>query len=300
SILSRSSVRSAWIVKNDDYPALYQDADSASLKSQRHFFFALGSSLILLVLAALISVVNYHAVWLASLQALLLSISLALTVYLALSQPQRTWYGTRALAESVKTITWRFMMNAEPYDQKIVDARNNFISTLQKLITDNPYTKHVTAWSDAPQITPYMTRVRRMSLVSRKDVYDKDRIREQLKWYKGKAKWNDLRSSNWFWLMAGLQAIAVICAIARIWFYETPLWPTDVLVTATSAVLAWSQAKRFQELSASYNLTAHEIASLHSKLPDLRTVQQFSLFVGDAENAFSREHTQWSARRDVL
>jgi hypothetical protein len=26
---------------------------------------------------------------------------------------------------------------------------------------------------------------------------------------------------------------------------------------------------------------------------------EFSVFVGDAENAFSREHTQWVARKDI-
>ncbi|MCV5767721.1 hypothetical protein OFN22_29990 [Escherichia coli] len=29
------------------------------------------------------------------------------------------------------------------------------------------------------------------------------------------------------------------------------------------------------------------------------TDEEFSVFVGDAENAFSREHTQWVARKDV-
>jgi hypothetical protein len=63
--------------------------------------------------------------------------------------------------------------------------------------------------------------------------------------------------------------------------------------------LSWMQAKRFSELAASYALAAHEISLIkeQSLLPD--TDEKFSLFVGDAENAFSREHTQWVARKDV-
>ena len=52
-------------------------------------------------------------------------------------------------------------------------------------------------------------------------------------------------------------------------------------------------------VAASYALAAHEIGLIkeQSLLPD--TPEKFSLFVGDAENAFSREHTQWVARKDV-
>jgi hypothetical protein len=37
---------------------------------------------------------------------------------------------------------------------------------------------------------------------------------------------------------------------------------------------------------------------MQGTLPEHGTEQEFSLFVRDAENAFSREHIQWQARRD--
>jgi hypothetical protein len=63
--------------------------------------------------------------------------------------------------------------------------------------------------------------------------------------------------------------------------------------------MGWVQTKRFQELAGSYALTAHEIMLLDAMLPSDQSDEKFSSFVGDAENAFSREHTQWRARRDV-
>ena len=82
-------------------------------------------------------------------------------------------------------------------------------------------------------------------------------------------------------------------------YVDQPFWPTDVFVAMAASVLSWMQAKRFSELAASYALAAHEIGLIkeQSLLPD--TPEKFSLFVGDAENAFSREHTQWVARKDV-
>ena len=58
------------------------------------------------------------------------------------------------------------------------------------------------------------------------------------------------------------------------------------------------QAKRFSELAASYALAAHEISLIADQALTPATAYDFSVFVGDAENAFSREHTQWVARKD--
>lgn len=58
------------------------------------------------------------------------------------------------------------------------------------------------------------------------------------------------------------------------------------------------QAKRFTELSTSYALTANEIALIREDAYGLEEDVELSKFVGDAENAFSREHTQWEARKD--
>ena len=54
-----------------------------------------------------------------------------------------------------------------------------------------------------------------------------------------------------------------------------------------------------QELAASYALAAHEIGLIRQQSLLPSTDDEFSLFVGDAENAFSREHTQWIARKDT-
>jgi len=75
--------------------------------------------------------------------------------------------------------------------------------------------------------------------------------------------------------------------------------PVDVIIALASSLLSWIQAKRFTELSASYALTAHEIGFINEQIATINSEDDFSKFVGDAENAFSREHTQWAARRDV-
>jgi hypothetical protein len=105
-------------------------------------------------------------------------------------------------------------------------------------------------------------------------------------------------ATRFFLAVIIMNTIAVIFAIARIWFPSTPYWPTDALVTLAATTLSWIQAKRFSELSASYALAAHEISLIKEQSLSVMTDDDLSQFVGDAENAFSREHTQWIARKD--
>lgn len=88
-------------------------------------------------------------------------------------------------------------------------------------------------------------------------------------------------------------------ALVKIAFPYMSMWPTDIFVTSAGAIMAWLQTKRFQELAISYALTTHEITLLKEDLPTSDDEHNFSIFVADSENAFSREHTQWQARRDI-
>ncbi|MBD3699151.1 SLATT domain-containing protein [Enterobacter hormaechei] len=70
----------------------------------------------------------------------------------------------------------------------------------------------------------------------------------------------------------------------------------SILTTIASSLVGWIQ-KRYSELSASYILTAHEIGVIKEQASYVSSESDFSSFIRDAETAFSREHTQWIARR---
>ncbi|MDG1083326.1 MAG: SLATT domain-containing protein [Planktotalea sp.] len=73
----------------------------------------------------------------------------------------------------------------------------------------------------------------------------------------------------------------------------------DPMIVLVTSALGWLQMKRHSELMASYNLTAHEIGIIKGNSEAAKTEEEFSNFINEAELAFSREHTQWVARRDV-
>lgn len=287
-------------MQENDFPALYRSADDLSLRSQRYFFRALRVHLAMLVIAATLSVVSLPHWSVAVTQLLALLSALGCSIYLFAMRPDRFWYAGRAVAESIKTITWRYVCQADPFQGEDASARSDFQRTLKQIIEQNrevcqSLTKHL----DGQQFTHVMEQLRVRPLEERRATYADCRIKDQLTWYAKKAAFNRRMSRYFFWALIVVNAIAVTCSVLRIVFVDKQYWPTDVFVAMAASILSWMQAKRFSELAASYALAAHEISLVkeQSLLPD--TPEKFSQFVGDAENAFSREHTQWVARKDV-
>jgi uncharacterized membrane protein YjjB (DUF3815 family) len=95
-----------------------------------------------------------------------------------------------------------------------------------------------------------------------------------------------------------LQIAAIVLCLFRVYLPEFKYWPIEVFAVAAGAVLTWIQVKRFRELAAAYSVAAHEIGLISSGLGNIKNNEEFSRFVQDSENAFSREHTQWVARKD--
>jgi hypothetical protein len=286
-------------MQDKDFPALYRSANELSLYSQEHFFRALQLHLVMLVVAAMLSIVSIAHWSVAVLQLLALLTALFCSIYLFAKRPDRYWYSGRAVAESIKTITWRYVCRAEPFQSEDAIARSNFLHRLKAIVDQNKdvveaHTNHL----DARQLTDFMVDMRKCSLEARKTIYADSRIKNQLTWYAKKAAFNKNTSNIFFWILIATNGVAVLCAILRIAFVEVPFWPTDIFVAAAASLLSWMQAKRFSELAASYALAAREIGLIREQSMLPSTEEEFSVFVGDAENAFSREHTQWVARKD--
>lgn len=287
-------------MQEHDFPALYRSADSLSLESQRHFFSALKLHLALLVLAAVLSIIPLRHWSIAAAQLLTLLGALSCSIYLFSRRPDRYWYSGRAVAESIKTITWRYVTKAEPFQSNDVLARSDFQQRLKAIVDQNKdVVQALTAHLDEPQITHVMTQMREASLEDRRSTYADYRIRDQLTWYAKKAQFNKKTSNGFFWALIVINGLAVICAALRIKFVDVSIWPTDILVAVAASLLSWMQAKRFSELAASYALAAHEIGIIRERAMLPSSDAELSQFVGDTENAFSREHTQWVARQDV-
>src|SRR5882724_2814371 len=132
-------------------PALYYAADETSLRSQTAYLRLFLAVLTLTVTAPVAIIAGAACPSFAQparfLAAILLIISLVLTGRIKEAQKERTWYGARAVAESVKTIAWRFGMCAEPFPASLAnnDAEALVRSKLAAILQDRKSLNYSTA-----------------------------------------------------------------------------------------------------------------------------------------------------------
>lgn len=289
------------MITDQELPGLYHAADKASLEGQRTYFLGLTSYLLLLILAAAVSLSCSDSITGAIVSAILFLFTLGILIALRVMRPDDIWYNGRAVAESVKTRAWRWMMRAEPYDQcdNPAAVSKQFINDLKAILNQNRSLAGklpTDEYMNVP-ISDVMNAVRSMSVGERISLYKSDRIDNQANWYSRKAIFNKKRSRQWFWISIALHAAAIFMLLLRI---NKPLLslPVAVVATAASAVLTWTQAKKHNELASSYSLAAHEIVLIKGEALSVSDEKELSDFVVNTESAFSREHTQWVARKN--
>lgn len=280
------------------YPALYKSADELSIESQRLFYWVLFCHLAALTIAAIISLVNSSEAWVAVVQAVTLLIALGCSIFLFSIRPERQWYEARAVAESIKTITWRYTSKIHPYNNKDDDDRKQFLDTLRRLVDLNAgVAKKLRKHIGASQITKKMQACRDMQLQERVANYVRERVEEQLDWYSRKTAFNTKLSKRFFMALIAANSIALLSSLLKIYCPTFQYWPVDVFVALACALLSWIQAKRYSENATAYALAAQEIGIVRDQAQLIQTDQEFHQYVTDAENAFSREHTQWIAKQ---
>lgn len=294
------------MMSEDSYPSLYRYADAASLKAQRTYLLLhriyLGS-LVLGSVTSAFTAVGSQAVntCLYTGLAVILVVGLLILWAMRARQDDKIWFDGRAIAESVKTATWRFMMRAEPF-QEDSSAEALFLTDLKDIREARPHLgKHLAAAMNATgsAITDFMKERRSSSLDDRRDFYSTARIRDQKTWYANKAKSNVESGARWFWAIVILQVVVVVLAIVQAVSRELGINLIPIVITCAAAVAAWSQMKRHDELAQSYALAAQELEEIEAIACNQANENAFSQLVEQAENSISREHTMWCARRDV-
>ena len=285
------------------FPALYTGASQLSAGSRTSYLRFIGCEYALLIAAAVLSLDLSNAPTYFVAYAFVFLGSLAVLITRSWKQPEQDWYKGRALTESIKTSCWRYCMRAEPFGDAddVAKRRAEFRNHLRAILEAN---RHIggrippdAAAND--QITASMETTRALPLDDRKAFYEEHRIREQRTWYARKAGMNK-RASNW-WMIAGIAAyaVAILLVLLRIAFPEHKIWPIEPLIVIASSIVGWTQIKKFNELASSYTLTAYEIGIIQSRIQEVKGEAEFSDFINEAEQAFSREHTQWVARQQT-
>jgi len=285
-----------------DLPALFHLADSSAVKKQRAYYGVLLLQLGLFLLFAILTLFAKGNPALILIQIITLTTIFAIAIYLLVSKSMAQWYSFRALAESVKTLSWRFMTKTSPFTEADEEkARAEFDARLTELCTQDPELKTVLGmWEADPRlrlIPQKMVDLRDTTSEQRWELYRTWRVHDQFQWYQRKSLRNKRRYLAFTAAYVLSLFFAIILLILNYVIASNVTLPFDVLVTLASAFLTWIQAKRFSELASTYHQTSREIEHLALYEPPEITDAALSEFVQNTENAFSREHTTWFARK---
>lgn len=289
-----------------NYPALFRSADRSSIKNQNHYLLGMklyiGFSILGAAASASIEVFKVDHRLLPAISIAFFIIIIAITIYQGVKRFDRTWYNTRAVAESVKTRTWRYVMRAEPYldAQDLIAVKKLFFADMRSILDQNKEVGHelLKDIAELSTITDSMDHIRAGTMEERLEYYKVHRTLDQLAWYKRKTDWNKRRAIQWFIGLIAAHASAIALLVIEMYSSNLKL-PSEAIMVVASGILAWMQIKRFQDQATAYSLTANEIRIIHDQGELITTESELSDYVKDAENAFSREHTQWVARKDL-
>ncbi len=293
---------------NSCLPSTYYSSDRLAVNTQRLHFLLLGLQLSFLFLASLAGVISVFArsvthIDLPVLTAVLLVLGLLATWINGAQGYEKTWFDARAVAESVKTVAWRYMMQAHPFDEHLdpVAADTLLVDELRAVLeARRGVSNRIVSLAGDGEISPFMRETRSAALALRKRVYNQDRLNTARSWYESKARANQRAATSWFWGVVVAQMFAVIVAITRVNVSSIPFGIVALFMMLTALFSAWTQARKHDELSQAYALAAQELRALEALQPHITSQEGFGELVIQVEEAISREHTMWCARRRVV
>ncbi|MFJ9841959.1 DUF4231 domain-containing protein [Kitasatospora sp. NPDC101155] len=287
-------------------PEFFWAADTASLRGQRRAVLLSAWELLLLLVAAATGSADGEP-WAWPAAAAYLG-AMALAVVISRQNPQGLWYEGRAAAESVKTLAWKFAVRADAYQpppRSLPDAEGLYRFQLDRVLgafRDSPVAVPGPGAEHAG-ITEAMRDLRDQPLAVRREVYLNERIQVQQDWYRTKARYC-ARAGHWAGVLGVLlPALGLVLAVLR----ALGAYTYDALGTVSAvaaSVTAWAQLRQYRPLAAAYGLAADELELIRFQLAqlDLESVDAEEIWARlarDAEDAVSREHTTWQARREV-
>jgi hypothetical protein len=279
-----------------EQPSLYHAADALSARSQAAYLLLHKAQLAILFACALAGGFGPYDLGLARIVAISIAaamfVALFFSVLLKVMGYDDRWFRARALAENIKSLSWAFstVVVAANSEREYVSQVNELTERLPQLA------KHLHTGNESCTFTKSIHERRALPLDQRFSLYVAERIGDQQKWYANKAKENAQKETLWFIILIALEFLAIAAAAFQAW----ALWQfnlTSGVVALASVGIAWSQTKRFSDLANSYGVAADDLRGIRDANSTVSSDEQLAELVRAAENAISREHSMWVARR---
>jgi len=288
-------------VQQQDFPKMFRHADASAAAYQRRYRMLVTTIVMSSCVTNLLGVISQDR--------LRMSITAVVTLFQFVAAMSNVnggwntdWYRARALAETTKSMTWRYAVGGNPYP---IDQ--------SKPTADPAFSKHMDALlhgmgAPAPLLPGLriekedmskIENLRTQDLLTRQTVYLESRVRDQENWYESRAVSLARRRSQLSIVSVGSAALAVLLSIYLV-AQPTQYMPSVVALLASVALgtITISQARNLPTDVSAYQLTHYEIKSVLSSAPPVSEAE-WAEWVDTTEEVFSREHTMWLGSRKI-
>lgn len=216
---------------------------------------------------------------------------LAIDVALLNSRPDRTWHKGRALAESVRSLTWQYAVCGAPFDHTRSDADARLLERIRLLHRNVP--DIAVRPTTATTITNRMRELRSTPFTERRQFYLEKRIHEQQRWYATKSLWHQRRGTRLHTLALILEIGGVSAALAKA-FNAIDFDLAGIVAAAIAAIAAWTSARQDTRTATAYAASSNELAIIADTLQNADE-NSWASAISTAEEAINREHGLWRA-----
>ena len=278
----------------DAYPGIFNSADAGSNAAQKWYLLLCALRLLSLVSVAAVAAVSVLIDrWAPIIAIAPISVAVSSEIVLLILRPDRCWHQCRTVAETAKSLAWRYQVGGQPFalaghHPKEVDQE--FVARIQDLVRRFG-DSHLPPARDY-QVTSDMRAIRSLALKERKSAYLSWRLQDQMHWYANKADWNRRRADI---LQVGLVMVELGALGAAVWSiaYGDHVAIYSLLAGIAIAVVGWLQIRQHGWLANGYTIASHDIASISATIDSAVDEGSWADFVGEAEDSISREHTVW-------
>lgn len=277
----------------ENFPATYVTADQIAVKSQLQYLWIVSLNLVIMLIGAALGFVSA-----ARAQQLSFYVTMAgtacflLLIFLGLD---KRWYSARAVAETLKGMTWQYLMDAGEFaSKKGGKAKAKYLKAVVGEIAkrDREVLTQINNERNEfdQEISPQMEKFLSLNTSVKKECYLALRLGNQMSWYKKRSKENGIQKRVWYFLVAVLQVGAIFAAKNGM--------PnlTAFIVAMAGGAFSWLQLKRHQELHRAYAFASEDLRIMEEKFSGQTKAQKISELVLETEKAISREHSIWVFR----
>ena len=278
----------------DQFPEFYTRADCDSKIWQGRYLWSERAQLLALTLAALSA--NFGR-WGLFVTCSCFAVATFCQLFRYVARADEKWWNGRAGAESVKTLSWRYVVGGKPFELSAIECEARLAERIGEVAEKVAETVPIA--TSGPVVSQPMRALRDASITDRVACYQKDRIRAQMKWYADKSGFNAGRSTRLSFATIGLQMIAMLLGMAGL-FWSWDFDFVGVISAAAASGVAWLAVKQHEVLARSYAVASGELSSIDARISGRAWLEQdWAEFVDQSEEAISREHTSWRASRSV-